>query len=44
LIEYSKGFLGITTNNVAEYTAILEAARAAMRYNPEKLYLRQILS
>lgn len=40
MLESSKGFLGITTNNVAEYTAILEAARAAMRFNPEKIVFK----
>lgn len=32
--------LGITTNNIAEYTAIISAAKAVVKLNPEKVIFK----
>ena len=37
LVEKSGGFLGITTNNVAEYFALIFSLISAIKYNPESI-------
>jgi ribonuclease HI len=36
-IETIQKFLGVTTNNQAEYRALIEGLRAAKRHNPEEV-------
>lgn len=38
LQKYSR-YIGITTNNVAEYTALVEALNISLSYNPHYVYL-----
>lgn len=37
LIERNGGYLGITTNNVAEYFALIFSLISAIKYNPESI-------
>lgn len=39
-IETIQKFLGVTTNNQAEYKALIEGLRAAQRHEPEELIVR----
>ncbi|MCA1928013.1 MAG: ribonuclease HI family protein [Calditerrivibrio sp.] len=40
LLSSEKKYIGITTNNIAEYTAILEAAKKALEFKPEKILFK----
>lgn len=37
IMEGIGGYLGITTNNYAEYSAMIAALKASMKYNPDKI-------
>jgi ribonuclease HI len=39
-IETIQKFLGVTTNNQAEYKALIEGLRAAQRHHPDELTVR----
>jgi len=37
IMEGIGGYLGITTNNYAEYSALIAALKSSMKYNPDRI-------